>query len=116
MIRATEPSDLDPMSLAPLSARHVEVLRDALIRMRDGEDLASGDLDAATELLRKVQTSNGDPLAAELMPLFTEVIHGDDAGTHTGIQAAHIGLDVTIATPTFYGQSQTTADQLSPIY
>ncbi|MFF4511347.1 SDR family NAD(P)-dependent oxidoreductase [Streptomyces mirabilis] len=34
----------------------------------------------------------------------------------TGIQAAHIGLDVTIGTPTFYGRAQATADQLAPIY
>ncbi|MGW3291846.1 SDR family NAD(P)-dependent oxidoreductase [Streptomyces sp. NPDC001002] len=34
----------------------------------------------------------------------------------TGIQAAHIGLDVRIATPTFYGQPRVTADQLSPVY
>ncbi|MFD7047954.1 SDR family NAD(P)-dependent oxidoreductase [Streptomyces mirabilis] len=34
----------------------------------------------------------------------------------TGIQAAHIGLDVTIGTPTFYGRPQATADQLAPIY
>jgi NAD(P)-dependent dehydrogenase (short-subunit alcohol dehydrogenase family) len=34
----------------------------------------------------------------------------------TGIQAAHIGLDVTIGTPTFYGRPQATANQLAPIY
>jgi NAD(P)-dependent dehydrogenase (short-subunit alcohol dehydrogenase family) len=34
----------------------------------------------------------------------------------TGIQAAHIGLDATIGTPTFYGQPQATADQLSLLY
>ncbi|WP_432197527.1 SDR family NAD(P)-dependent oxidoreductase [Streptomyces sp. bgisy027] len=34
----------------------------------------------------------------------------------TGIQAAHVALDVTIDTPTFYGQPRATADQLSPVY
>lgn len=34
----------------------------------------------------------------------------------TGIQAAHVALDVTIGTPTFYGQSKATADQISPLY
>ena len=34
----------------------------------------------------------------------------------TGIQAAHIGIDATIGTPTFYGQPRATADQLSLLY
>ena len=34
----------------------------------------------------------------------------------TGIQAAHVALDVTIGTPTFYGQPKATADQISPLY
>ncbi|MET8082155.1 SDR family NAD(P)-dependent oxidoreductase [Streptomyces sp. NPDC005303] len=34
----------------------------------------------------------------------------------TGIQAAHVALDVTIAAPTFYGQPKATADQISPVY
>lgn len=34
----------------------------------------------------------------------------------TGIQAAHVALDVTISAPTFYGQSKATADQISPLY
>ncbi|WP_330461732.1 hypothetical protein OIB37_35735 [Streptomyces sp. NBC_00820] len=34
----------------------------------------------------------------------------------TGTQAAHIGIDATIGTPTFYGQPRATADQLSRLY
>jgi NAD(P)-dependent dehydrogenase (short-subunit alcohol dehydrogenase family) len=34
----------------------------------------------------------------------------------TGIQAAHIGIDATIGTPTFYGQPRVTADRISPLY
>ncbi|MFE2063416.1 SDR family NAD(P)-dependent oxidoreductase [Streptomyces sp. NPDC059467] len=34
----------------------------------------------------------------------------------TGIQAAHIGIDATIGTPTFYGQPRATADQLSLLH
>ncbi|CAM5707843.1 hypothetical protein SALBM311S_09958 [Streptomyces alboniger] len=34
----------------------------------------------------------------------------------TGIQAAHIGIDATIVTPTFYGQPRATADQISPVH
>ncbi|MER5900211.1 SDR family NAD(P)-dependent oxidoreductase [Streptomyces mirabilis] len=41
-------------------------------------------------------------------------LHKEPAGT--GIQVAHIGLDATIGTPTFYGQPRATADQISPIY
>lgn len=41
-------------------------------------------------------------------------LHKELAGT--GIQAAHIGIDATIGTPTFYGQPRATADQISPLY
>ncbi|MBK3568194.1 SDR family oxidoreductase [Streptomyces sp. MBT62] len=41
-------------------------------------------------------------------------LHKELAGT--GIQAAHIGIDATIGTPTFYGQPRATADQLSLLY
>jgi NAD(P)-dependent dehydrogenase (short-subunit alcohol dehydrogenase family) len=34
----------------------------------------------------------------------------------TGVQAAHIGIDATIGTPTFYGQARVTADQIAPAY
>ncbi|MFI6624663.1 SDR family NAD(P)-dependent oxidoreductase [Streptomyces sp. NPDC050528] len=34
----------------------------------------------------------------------------------TGIQAAHIGIDATIGTPTFYGQARVTADRIAPVY
>ncbi|MPY48834.1 SDR family NAD(P)-dependent oxidoreductase [Streptomyces acidicola] len=41
-------------------------------------------------------------------------LHKELAGT--GVQAAHVALDVTIGTSTFYGQPKATADQLSPLY
>ncbi|MFI1727451.1 SDR family NAD(P)-dependent oxidoreductase [Streptomyces sp. NPDC020489] len=34
----------------------------------------------------------------------------------TGIQAAHIGIDATIGTPTFYGQPRVMADEISPVH
>jgi NADP-dependent 3-hydroxy acid dehydrogenase YdfG len=34
----------------------------------------------------------------------------------TGIQAAHVAIDVSIGTPTFYGQVKVAADQISPVY
>ncbi|MFJ9245119.1 SDR family NAD(P)-dependent oxidoreductase [Streptomyces sp. NPDC101776] len=33
-----------------------------------------------------------------------------------GIQAAHVGIDATIGTPTFYGQARVTADRIAPAY
>ncbi|WP_151477473.1 SDR family NAD(P)-dependent oxidoreductase [Streptomyces albicerus] len=41
-------------------------------------------------------------------------LHKELAGT--GIQAAHVGIDVTIGTSTFYGQPKATADLISPTY
>ncbi|MFE3033012.1 SDR family NAD(P)-dependent oxidoreductase [Streptomyces canus] len=34
----------------------------------------------------------------------------------TGIQAAHVAIQATIGTPTFYGQPKVTADRISPLY
>ncbi|MFM9448788.1 hypothetical protein [Streptomyces acidiscabies] len=56
--------------------RLVEAFRDALVRMRDGDDLTADDLDAATDLLRMVQPPGGTALAAAIMPQFTEVFQG----------------------------------------
>ncbi|MFE2315908.1 hypothetical protein ACFXC8_22695 [Streptomyces sp. NPDC059441] len=82
MTTATDPSDIDSMSFDPYSARLVEAFRDALVRMRDGEDLTVEDLDTAVDLLQIVQATDGGSLAAEVMPLFTEVFRGDRTGTH----------------------------------
>jgi NADP-dependent 3-hydroxy acid dehydrogenase YdfG len=41
-------------------------------------------------------------------------LHKELAGT--GVQAAHVALDVTIGTSSFYGRPTATADQLSPVY
>ncbi|MFF1739152.1 hypothetical protein [Streptomyces mirabilis] len=76
MTTATDLSDIDSMSFDPHSARLVEAFRDALVRMREGEDLTVEDLDTAADLLRKVQAAKGDFLAAEVIPLFREVFQG----------------------------------------
>ncbi|MFF4357710.1 SDR family NAD(P)-dependent oxidoreductase [Streptomyces sp. NPDC001604] len=34
----------------------------------------------------------------------------------TGIQAAHVGIDAVIGTPTFYGQPRVAGGQISPVY
>ncbi|MFE2521630.1 hypothetical protein [Streptomyces mirabilis] len=85
MTTATDLSDIDSMSFDPYSARLVEAFRDALVRMREGEDLTVEDLDTAADLLRRVQAAKGDFLAAEVMPLFREVFQGGrDGGTSLG--------------------------------
>ncbi|MGW7244192.1 hypothetical protein [Streptomyces sp. NPDC054804] len=60
MTTATGLSDIDSMSFDPYSARLVGAFRDALVRMRDGEDLTVEDLDTAADLLRIVQATDGD--------------------------------------------------------
>lgn len=41
-------------------------------------------------------------------------LHKELAGT--GTQAAHVGIDATIGTPTFYGQARVTADQIARVH
>ncbi|MGW2650306.1 hypothetical protein ACWC2T_36750 [Streptomyces sp. NPDC001393] len=71
-----DPSNIDPLSSDPHAARLVEAFSEALVRMRDGEDLTADDLDVATGLLRMVQTPDGTTLAAAAMPQFREVFQG----------------------------------------
>jgi hypothetical protein len=80
MTTATDLSGIDAMSFDPHSACLVEAFRDALVRMRDGEDLTVEDLDTAADLLQLVQATKGDFLAAEVMPLFREVFQGGRDG------------------------------------
>ncbi|MFE4824341.1 hypothetical protein ACFRFU_50010 [Streptomyces sp. NPDC056704] len=80
MTTATDLPDIDSMSFDPHSARLVEAFRDALVRMRDGEDLTVEDLDTAADLLRMVQAAKGDSLAAGVMPLLREVFQGGRDG------------------------------------
>lgn len=70
------PSNIGPLSSDPRAAHLVEAFRDALVRMRDGEDLTVDDLDVATDLLRMVQSPTGTTLAAVVMPQFREVFQG----------------------------------------
>ncbi|MFD7408525.1 hypothetical protein ACFV7R_39110 [Streptomyces sp. NPDC059866] len=73
MTSTTDPSYNDPELFDPRAAHIVEAFRDALVRMRDGEELTVEDLDAATDLLQLVQATTGASLAAAVMPLFKEV-------------------------------------------
>ncbi len=76
MTTTPDPSNIDPQSSDPRTARLVEAFRDALVRMRDGEDLTADDLGVATDLLQMVQTPGGSTLAAAAMPQFRDVFQG----------------------------------------
>ncbi|MFD9001536.1 hypothetical protein ACFV0T_11285 [Streptomyces sp. NPDC059582] len=41
-------------------------------------------------------------------------LHEELAGS--GVQAAHVAIDVTIGSSTFYGQPRATAEQIAPVY
>ncbi|MGW4606859.1 hypothetical protein [Streptomyces sp. NPDC004532] len=82
MTAPNDPSDIDLLSSNPSAARLIGAFRDALIRMRDGEDLTVEDLNTATDLLQMVQTTTGGSPAAAVMPLFREVFQGGRDG-HT---------------------------------
>ncbi|MFE9453983.1 hypothetical protein [Streptomyces sp. NPDC006739] len=76
MTATPDPSNIDPQSSDPRTARLVEAFRDALVRMRDGQDLSADDLDVAADLLQMVQTPGGATLAAAVMPQFRDVFQG----------------------------------------
>jgi NADP-dependent 3-hydroxy acid dehydrogenase YdfG len=59
------------------------------------------------------QVANVNAAAAALRN-WAVSLHKELAGT--GIQAAHVGIDVTIGNSTFYGQPKATGDQISPTY
>ncbi|MFD7608114.1 hypothetical protein ACFWAN_48505 [Streptomyces mirabilis] len=71
-----DPSSIVPVPLAPHAARLVAAFQDALIRMRDGEELTTEDLNVANELVQLVQTTTDASLAATVMPWFVEVFQG----------------------------------------
>lgn len=70
------PSSTAPVPLDPHAARLVAAFKDALVRMRDGEELTTEDLNVANELVQLVQTTADASLAATVMPWFSEVFQG----------------------------------------
>ncbi|MFJ1808355.1 MULTISPECIES: hypothetical protein [unclassified Streptomyces] len=68
MTATNDPSYLSPIPLGPHAARLVAAFRDALVRMRGGEELTIEDLDVADELLQSVQATTDTSLAATVMP------------------------------------------------
>ncbi|MCZ0999521.1 hypothetical protein O1M63_17690 [Streptomyces mirabilis] len=71
-----DPSSTVPVPLDPHTARLVAAFKDALVRMRDGEELSTEDLNVASELVQLVQTTTDASLAATVMPWFSEVFQG----------------------------------------
>ncbi|WP_406340533.1 hypothetical protein [Streptomyces sp. NBC_01578] len=83
----TAPTDSSPTTVSsdPRAEHAVDAFRDALIRMRDGEELTVEDLNTTADLLQMVQAPTGDALAAAAMPHFRDVFHsGRDSGTLSG--------------------------------
>ncbi|GGU14889.1 hypothetical protein [Streptomyces coeruleorubidus] len=62
MSRTPDPSNLHPLPSDPRAARLVEAFRDALIRLRHGEDLT------VEELTQMVRTHTGTTPAAAAAP------------------------------------------------
>jgi hypothetical protein len=81
MTSTTDPSCNDPALFNPGAAHLVEEFRNALVRMRDGEELTVEDLNTATDLLQLVQGTAGASLAAAVMPLFKEVFQSGRNGS-----------------------------------
>ncbi|MGW3451578.1 hypothetical protein [Streptomyces sp. NPDC001076] len=79
MTATNNPSNIPPVPLDPHTARLVAAFKDALVRMRDGEELTAEDLSVATELLQLVQANPDASLAATVMPWFKEVFQGHQA-------------------------------------
>ncbi|MGW5276847.1 hypothetical protein ACWEQP_30720 [Streptomyces sp. NPDC004044] len=93
----TAPTDSSPTTVSsdPRAAHAVDAFRDALIRMRDGEELTVEDLNTTADLLQMVQAPTGDALAAA-MPHFRDVFHSDhDSGTLPGPARISIRKDRT---------------------
>ncbi|GCB44518.1 hypothetical protein [Streptomyces sp. NL15-2K] len=103
MTTPTGPWDNDPALSDPRAAHLVEAFRDALVRMREGEELTIQDLTTATDLLQVVQATTGASLAAAVMPLFEEVFQSGRDGSapdeESTVPAAH-PVPHASATPT----------------
>ncbi|BBC29070.1 hypothetical protein SGFS_003610 [Streptomyces graminofaciens] len=81
MNATNDPSSTVPVPLDPHAARLVAAFRDALVRMRDGEELTTEDLNVANELVQLVQATTDASLAATVMPWFREVFQGRQDGS-----------------------------------
>ncbi|MCW8382473.1 hypothetical protein [Streptomyces justiciae] len=55
----TDPSYVDPALVDPRAIRLVEAFKDALARLRDEEGLTFDDLNAAADVLQRIQTATG---------------------------------------------------------
>lgn len=80
MTTLTDPSYVDPALINPRAVRLVEAFKNALVGMRDEEGLAFDDLNAVTDLLQRIHTATGAPLALVAMPLYSELFQGGRDG------------------------------------
>ncbi|MBZ9645852.1 hypothetical protein [Streptomyces sp. PSKA30] len=80
MTTTADPSYVDPALINPRAVRLVEAFKDALARLRDEEGLTFDDLNAVADLLQRIQTATGAPLALVAMPLYSELFQGGRDG------------------------------------
>ncbi|MGY0065054.1 dioxygenase family protein [Streptomyces sp. LZ34] len=80
MTTTIDPSYVDPALINPRAVRLLEAFKNALARMRDEEGLTFDDLNAAADLLQRIQTATGAPLALVAMPLYSELFQGGRDG------------------------------------
>ncbi len=80
MTTHADPSYVDPTMINPRAVRLVEAFKQALMRLRDEEGLTFGDLKTAADLLQRIQTATGAPLALVAMPLYSELFQGGQDG------------------------------------
>ncbi|MEU6353587.1 hypothetical protein ABZ896_30395 [Streptomyces sp. NPDC047072] len=92
----TDPSYVDPALVNPRAIRLVEAFKDALARLRDEEGLTFDDLNAAADVLQRIQTATGAPLALVAMPMYSEIFQGGQDGYTPGEE---------VNSPTFFAGS-----------
>ncbi|RNG37297.1 hypothetical protein [Streptomyces botrytidirepellens] len=80
MTTLTDPSSVDPALINPRAVRLVEAFKGALAHVRDEEGLTFDDLNTVTDLLQRIQTATGAPLALVAMPLYSELFQGGRDG------------------------------------
>ncbi|MFD7282845.1 hypothetical protein ACFV80_39045 [Streptomyces sp. NPDC059862] len=80
MTTTTDPSYVDPALINPRAVRLVEAFKNALARLRDEDGLTFDDLNAVADLLQRIQTATGAPLALVAMPLYSELFQGGQDG------------------------------------
>ncbi|QMV12176.1 SDR family NAD(P)-dependent oxidoreductase [Streptomyces lincolnensis] len=124
---ATRFGGIDVLEYSPAETEPPYVRRQIALRLHGAVTATEAVLPAMREAGAGTLLFTTDARSRALQPPITDInaamtdlrawavdLHEQLAGT--GVQAAHIGIDATIGTPTFYGQPRATADQISPVH